>query len=74
VDASQWRRQQPSPGSLEPPRQLSLRRLVLGTFSAAMSAFVWHRTGGDHLLTSTSFIVVFGALDHWVRDDMAGSL
>lgn len=58
-----------NPGSPAPRNWITLRRLVLAMVSAAASAGVWHRTGGDQLLACGVFVVVFAALDHWVRDD-----
>jgi hypothetical protein len=52
---------------------LTLRKFVLVAASMAASALVWHRTGGDQLLTSATGPLVFAALDNWIRDESPAS-
>lgn len=56
-------------GNPSPSHRITLRKLVIMLLSATASAAVWHRTGGDVLMTLFVAPVVFGALDHWVWDD-----
>lgn len=54
------------PAEPQPPAPLTVRRFVILTSSCAAGAFVWHRTGGDPLLSTAAVPFAYGALSTWL--------